>query len=100
MNYTTGCLHPLRRARPEVTGVTHAVLMLHMPIHHISEGGEPAVRMRRKTRDVIIWVIAADVIQQQEGIVIAQRLCTDRAVCDHASTVRYRPCRDDSYSID
>lgn len=63
MNDTTTGFHPLSATRTKITGITHAVLMLHMTIDHISKSTEAAVGMRGEARNILIRIITTEMIQ-------------------------------------
>ena len=55
--------HPLHAARPNNALVAGVVAVTHLPGKHISHGLETAVRVRRKTSDVIVGIVAFEHIE-------------------------------------
>ena len=62
------CGHPLHAAGTDYTFAPGAVPMTHVAVQQIRHGFETAMRVRWKAREVIIWVIGAKHVQQQERI--------------------------------
>jgi hypothetical protein len=61
-------VHPLHIARAQMAAVAHMVLVQHVPGEHVGDGLEPAVRMRRKTFDVLARLVAAELVEHQERV--------------------------------
>ena len=92
-------LHPLTPTGAQVSGIAHAVLMLHVTIDHVGESVEAAVWMRRETRNILIRIITAEIIQHQERIIIAQSRCADSAMHRNACAFSRRHRGDESCGV-
>jgi hypothetical protein len=64
--------HPLHRARLEHTLVAVVVLVAHAAVEHVRDGFEATMRMLRESRDVILGLVRAELVEQQEWIEIGQ----------------------------
>ena len=53
--------------------VAKAVAMLHVAIQHVGEGNEAPVGMVWKTSDVVVRVLAAKLVEHEEGVQVSQR---------------------------
>ena len=82
--------HPLHAARAEQTGVALVVVMAHAPGQHIGDGLEAAVRMFRKTRQIIARFIRTELVEHQKRIEIRQLGRTDHTRESHARAIARR----------
>ena len=64
----TSCCHPLNIARSYGAAVAHAIAMFDGACQNVSDRLDPAVRMPRKSGQIILGNIVAEIIQQQERI--------------------------------
>ncbi len=60
--------HPLHVAGGHLALVAKAVAVLHRAGKHVCDGLDPAVWMPGKSRNVIFWILIAEIVQQQERI--------------------------------
>ena len=60
--------HPLNIARAEIAAVAEAVLVPHVPVEHVRDGFESAMRVRRKARDVIVGIVRIELVEHQERV--------------------------------
>jgi hypothetical protein len=65
---TAASRHPLNTAVLQETLMACAVTVPHATRNHVRDGFKPAVGMIWKTTTVIIGIIAAKVIEHQEGV--------------------------------
>src|ERR1700674_3058694 len=80
--------HPLDVARRDRSLVTHAVAVLHRSREHIRNRLDPAVRMPRKPRQIILRHIVAKIVQQQEWVELRGVAKPKRAPQMHARAFR------------
>ena len=80
MDDAAGGFHPLRATRLELTSIAHGIVMHHVTIEHVGERNKTAVRVIRKAGDVLVWIIAAEVVEHQKRIKVTQRWRTNGAV--------------------
>ena len=73
MDDAAGGLHPLRPAGAQIAAIAHAVAVFHVAVEHVGERDETAMRMIRKTGDVLVGIVAAEMVEHQERIEILQR---------------------------
>ena len=59
--------------------------MLNLAVKHIGDGLYPAMRMPRKTFDILVRIAGMKVIQQQKGVQIRELLVAKRPFQVHAS---------------
>ena len=88
MDNAAGGLHPLGAAGAQIAPVAHAVPVLHVAVQHVGEGDEAAMGMVREAGDVFLRVVAAEVVQHQEGVQVLQGRGADAAVDDDAGAFR------------
>ena len=62
--------HPLHVAGGHFAFVAQTVAVLDRAGQHISDGLDPAVRMPGKSRQIIVWIVVAEIVQQQKRIEI------------------------------
>jgi hypothetical protein len=79
MDHAAGGLHPLGAAGAQVAPVAHAVPVFHVAVQHVGEGDEAAMGMVREAGDVLVRVVAAEVVQHQEGVQVFQGRGADAA---------------------
>ena len=60
--------HPLHVAGGDGAVVAHAVAMLHGSGEHVGNRLDAAVRMPRKSGEVILGDVIAEIVEEQEGI--------------------------------
>ena len=80
--------HPLDVARRNCPVVPHAVAVLHRSREHIGNRLDPAVRMPRKPRQIILRHVVAKIIQQQERVKIRSVAEAKGALQMHARAFR------------
>ena len=78
MNNSAARRHPLHVSRRDCPVVSHAVAMLHSSRQHISNGLNPAVRMPRKTGEIILRNIIAEIVEQKKWIKL---FCVSESEC-------------------
>src|SRR5262249_9140526 len=87
-------LHIAGRDRP---AVPHAVPMLYRPGENIGDRLDPAMRMPRKPRQVILRNVVAEVIEQQKRIEIRRVTKTKGAAKMHAGPFDGRLGADETF---
>src|SRR5712691_8510403 len=60
--------HPLHVPGAECAAVAQAVAVLHGPVEDVGDGFDPAMGMPRESGPVVLRVVVAEVVQQEEGI--------------------------------
>ena len=60
--------HPLHATALEIPGVAEMIFVPQMAVEHVGHRLETAVRMRRKTGDVIVGVLGGEVVEHQERV--------------------------------
>ena len=68
MNDAARRRHPLHVTGAEVAPIAEAVLVTHVPVEHVGDGLEPAMRMRGETRQVVVRVVGEELVEHQERI--------------------------------
>ena len=75
--------HPLHVAGGDGAAVAHAVTMLDRPGQNVRDGLNAAMRMPRKSREIIFGQLIAEIIEQKKRIIVevlpnpnARRRCT------------------------
>src|SRR2546425_8729857 len=63
--------HPLHVPGAEGAAVAEAVAVLHAPAEHVGDGFDTAMGMPGESGEVVLRVVVAEVVQQQERIEIA-----------------------------
>jgi len=76
--------HPLHTARHQHAFMAVIVAMAHAPIQHVGHGLEPAMRMFREARDVVIRRIRPELVEQQERIEVLELRLTNHTPELHA----------------
>ena len=71
--------HPLNAAGFDDAFVAGVIAVAHAPVEQVGDGLETAMRMRRKTGDVVIRVIRSKRVEQQERIEVHQLRLPDHA---------------------
>jgi len=82
--------HPLDVASRNGATVTHAVAMLYRAREHVSNGFNTAVRVPRETRQIFLWNIVTEIVEQQERIEIGGVAEAECAAQMHACTFERR----------
>src|SRR3546814_3329131 len=72
-------LNPLHAAGDQQALVAVVVLVAHSAVEHVGHGLEAAVRMAGETGDVVLGLVGAELVEQQERIELRQRLAADDA---------------------
>src|ERR1700681_5092932 len=80
-------VHPLHVAGDHCALVAETVAVLDRTGEYIGDRLDPAVRMPRKSRNVIFWILIAEVVQQQEWIEFLGFAETKSALQLHASAL-------------
>ena len=60
--------HPLHVAGAEAAAVAEAVAVLDVAGEHVGDGLDAAVRMPREAGEIVVRVVVAEVVEQQERI--------------------------------
>jgi hypothetical protein len=89
--------HPLDIAGTQVPAIAHVVLVAHMPVEHVGHRLESAMRVRRKSREVIVGIVRIKLIEHEERIDVQAALAAEAAAQLHARTVRSGHRLDDVY---
>ena len=76
--------HPLDVARAQAAAIAEAVPMVHRPGEHVRDGFDAAVRVPREPGQVVARHVVAEVVEQQEGIVLVGVAKAERAAQAHA----------------
>src|SRR6185295_18490895 len=63
--------HPLHVPRPHGAFVAEAVAVLDAAAQHVGDRFDAAMRVPWKAREIVLGVLVAKIIQQQEGIEVA-----------------------------
>src|SRR3546814_825630 len=71
--------HPLHAAGDQQALVAVVVLVAHSAVEHVGHGLEAAVRMAGETGDVVLGLVGAELVEQQERIELRQRRAADDA---------------------
>src|SRR4029077_21233116 len=79
--------HPLHVAGDHLALVAEAVAVLDRTGEYVGDRLDPAVRMPGKSRNVIFWILIAEVVQQQERIEFLGLAETESALQFHASAL-------------
>jgi hypothetical protein len=79
--------HPLHAARAEVAAVSVVVAMAHAAGEHVGHRFEATVRMLGKAFDVIVGLVGAELVEQQERVQHVERRLSDHALELHARAV-------------
>src|SRR3546814_9218770 len=72
-------LNPLHAAGDQQALVAVVVLVAHSAVEHVGHGLEAAVRMAGATGDVVLGLVGAELVAQQERIELRQRRAADDA---------------------
>ena len=72
--------HPLHVARAEAAAVAEAVAVFDVSRQHVGDGFDPPVRMPRKAGEIIVRVLVAEVVEQQERIELRRVAEAERAL--------------------
>ena len=76
--------HPLHVAGGDGAVVAHAVAVLDGSGEDIGDGLDPAMRVPRKAREIILGNVIAEIVEEQEGIEIGRIAEAERAAQVHA----------------
>src|SRR5271166_819738 len=68
MNDAATGRHPLHVSGADDTAIANAVAMRHSSGQHVGDRLDSTVRMPRESRQVILWNIVAEIIQQEERV--------------------------------
>ena len=68
MNDAAARRHPLHAAGAEQARVALVVAVAHAAGEHVGDGLEAAMRVIRKARDVVVGIVGAELVEQQERI--------------------------------
>src|SRR6202163_5150300 len=80
-------VHPLHVAGDHCALVAETVAVLDRTGEYVGDRLDPAVRMPGKSRNVIFWILIAEVVQQQARIEILGFAETEGALQLHASAL-------------
>src|SRR6266540_3584227 len=87
--------HPLHVARADDAGVPEAVLVGDTAAEHVRDRLDPAVRVDREPGDVVVWIVRAEVIEQEEGVQVIEVAGGDAAAQPHPGSLDDGRRRDD-----
>jgi hypothetical protein len=79
--------HPLHTTGFQVTTIAEVILVQHVTREHVGDGLKTAMRMRRKTRNVFVRSIAAELIKHQKRIEPCKVRLPETAIQRDTSTV-------------
>src|ERR1700687_4823923 len=79
--------HPLHVASAHFALVAETVAVLDRTGEYVGDRLDPAVRMPGKSRNIIFWILIAEVVQQQERIEILGLAEAEGALQLHASAL-------------
>jgi hypothetical protein len=96
MDDAVSCRHPLDIARSDHTLVPEAVAMFGSSAKHVGNCLDPAVWMPWKTFDVIVWVIAPEIVEEEEWIKCLGISEAERALQADAGSFKGRLASDNS----
>src|SRR5262245_54468265 len=82
--------HPLHVARAERPAVAEAVTVRHLAREHVGDRLDAAVRMPRKAGDVVVRVVVAKIVEQQEWIELGGVAEAERALQPDARALERR----------
>ena len=68
MNNATSGRHPLHTTLFKIALIAQVIPVTHVAFHQIGHSFKTAMRMRRKTGDVILWIVGGKRIQHQERV--------------------------------
>src|SRR5271167_4491216 len=68
VNNAAACGHPLHIASANHPAVTHAIAVRHGSRKHVGDGLDSTVRMPWESRQIVLWNIIAEIVEQQKGI--------------------------------
>ena len=68
MDHSFTSRHPLHSTIAQMSFVARSILMREFSIDHIGYGLKPAMGMGRKTCDIVVWVVATKLIQEQKRV--------------------------------
>src|SRR5581483_12455976 len=97
MQNTAARRHPLHVASLQLAAIAEAVAMVDAAGEHIGDGLDAAMRMPGKTGAVIIGPIIAEIVEQQERIVVAGFAEAERAPQFYAGALDRGLRRDDAF---
>jgi hypothetical protein len=87
--------HPLDVAGAEAATIAETVAVLHGAGQHIGDRLDAAMRMPRESGEIVLRTIVAEVVEQQERIVVGGVAESERAAELDASAFERRFRRDD-----
>src|SRR5689334_726732 len=90
MNDSAAGGHPLHIAGTDDSIVAHAVAMLHGSRQHIGDGLDAAMRVPRKSCQIVLWDIVAEIIKQEEGVKVLGIAKTECPTQMHTGTFERR----------
>ncbi len=82
--------HPLHVAGGDGAAIAHAVAVLHGSGEHIGDGLDPAVRVPREARQVVLGNVVAEVVEQQKRVEIGRIAEAERAAQVYARAFESR----------
>src|SRR5437764_5388990 len=78
--------HPLDFAGRDSSMVAHAIAVLHGPGEHIRDGLNPTVGVPRKSRQIVLGNVIAEVVEKEKGVEVGRVAESDRAAQVYART--------------
>ena len=84
MNNAAARRHPLHVSGGDSAAVTHAVAMLHRSRQHIRDCLDPAMRMPRKSGEIVFGNVVAKIIEQQKRVEVLSISEAESAAQVHA----------------
>src|SRR5262245_12654240 len=88
--------HPLHVARAERSAIAKAVAVINRAGEHIGDRLDAAMRMPRKTREIVVGTLVAKIIEQQKRIELGRRAKAEAAVQFHTRAFHCRRSFDDA----
>ena len=87
VNDAPGGRHPLHVSGAQVAAVAEMILVPHVPVQHVRDGLESAMRMSRKAGEIIVRIVRVKLIEHQERIDVQPALASEAAAQLHAGAV-------------
>src|SRR5437016_4631022 len=84
MNDPASRRHPLHITAGNSTAISHAIAVLHGSREDVRNGLDPAVRMPRKTRQILLRNVVAKVVQEEKRVEIRSVAETERTPQVHS----------------
>ena len=95
VNDAPGGGHPLHVSGAQVAAVAEMILVPHVPVQHVRDGLETAMRMRRKAGEIVVRIVGVELIEHEERIDVQPALAAEAAAQLNAGAVGGRDRFDD-----